>query len=294
MKFHDYVTWFDCLDANFKRKNSREDFYRPGPGKPEIGEPFGIMLALERGWYAMNRPYFKVWPSIAEALMRVRLDVPAELVSIDCIPVIAIRVAEITKAGTAIHPGLRSVLAGWFGAARDTWVTPCLGISYQYGIPDFRSSQYLLELVPGESAESLFDKLKRRPMVPGSGDPQRFSVAGEALRLVIAVAMLASDPSIISPDVLSRDRDRFDRSTDPVERQRLIDKARRRGIVGWRIGEQYETIPHYRRPHPALYHVGKGRHDQRIVFRAGSIVHRQKLTEIPTGYLTEEGEEIEA
>lgn len=114
-----------------------------------------------------------------------------------------------------------------------------------------------------------------------------------ALKIGVSVLLLAGDQNIIQPDVLSKDRQRFDNLTDPEERQRLIDKARKRRIVGFRVGEQYESIPHYRRPHPALFHTGKGRTIPRIVFRSGCVVHRDKMTKVPTGYITPEGVEVE-
>jgi hypothetical protein len=73
----------------------------------------------------------------------------------------------------------------------------------------------------------------------------------------------------------------------------LVEKAAKRGVVGWSIGEQYEAIPHFRRPHLGLRWTEKGRKTPRIVPIKGSIVHRSKATDVPTGYLTEDGIEIE-
>ena len=115
-----------------------------------------------------------------------------------------------------------------------------------------------------------------------------------AVRAAVATLLLANDSTIIQPDVLADDRRRFDESIDPEFRQRLIDKARKRGIVGWRIGEVYETIPHFRRPHFGLRHTGKGRTIPKIVPIKGSTVHRDKLTKVPTGHIDEDGRELEA
>lgn len=67
--------------------------------------------------------------------------------------------------------------------------------------------------------------------------------------------LLENDPSIISPDVLADDRAKFDQGGE----QRYVDKAHRRGKVGWDVGRHIEVIPHYRRPHMALVWTGRRR-----------------------------------
>jgi hypothetical protein len=114
-----------------------------------------------------------------------------------------------------------------------------------------------------------------------------------ALRIALTVILLADDPSIITPDVLSADRDRYESETDEAWKQRAVDRAKRRGIVGWNIGADYEVCPHYRRPHFGIRHTGKGRTIPRIVPIKGAVVHRSRLTEVPTGYMLPDGTEVE-
>ena len=87
-------------------------------------------------------------------------------------------------------------------------------------------------------------------------------------------------PSIISPDVLADDRAKFEASGD----QKYIDKAHRRGKVGWDVGKHIEVIPHFRRPHMMLVWTGRGRAVPRIVPRKGSIVHREAVEKLPSGF----------
>ncbi|MFH1923922.1 MAG: hypothetical protein ABIP48_29025 [Planctomycetota bacterium] len=56
----------------------------------------------------------------------------------------------------------------------------------------------------------------------------------------------------IEPDVLSKDRPRFEQTGD----EKYVTKAHRRGKVGWNVGRQIEVAPHYRRPHMALVWTG--------------------------------------
>ncbi len=64
-------------------------------------------------------------------------------------------------------------------------------------------------------------------------------------------------------------------------------RARRRGKLGWNVGQRIEVMPHYRRPHPALVWTGHGRTVPRIVLRKGSVVHRDVLARVPTGFVGE-------
>ncbi len=237
-----------------------------------------IQVVSEAHWYSKGRPYYKLFPSILDCFLRLRLDIP--VCELD-IPeqTILVRMAEDHYLKT--YDGNIACILVHVNKHNSK------GPPYISFI-DAQTTGYCGQSTLSLKEQKTFEQLIRMQI----GRLQ--SRVEQTYRVGLTVLLLANDPSIIQPDVLADDRQRFDASNDPAFRQRLIDKARKRGVVGWRIGEQYETIPHYRRPHPALYHVGKGRHDQRIVFRAGSIVHRQKLTEVPTGYLTEEGEEIEA
>jgi len=79
---------------------------------------------------------------------------------------------------------------------------------------------------------------------------------------------------------LADDRLKYEESGD----EKYIDRARRRGKVGWDVGRQIEVIPHYRRPHMALVWTGPGRAVPRIVPRRGSVVHREVEEKLPSGF----------
>jgi hypothetical protein len=85
---------------------------------------------------------------------------------------------------------------------------------------------------------------------------------------------------VIEPDVLSKDRAKFDQTGD----EKYVAKAHRRGKVGWNVGRRVEVIPHYRRPHMMLAWTGPGGATPKIVPRRGSVVHRNVVEKVPTGY----------
>jgi hypothetical protein len=92
------------------------------------------------------------------------------------------------------------------------------------------------------------------------------------------------DPQEVEPAALKDDDDRYEKNPDPA----LAEKARRRGNYGWRVGRSIQVSPHVRAACPAaLCWTGEGRKIPKIRFHRGSIVHRTKIAEMPTGFLEE-------
>jgi len=80
--------------------------------------------------------------------------------------------------------------------------------------------------------------------------------------------------------LLADDRGKFEANGD----RKYIEKAHRRGKVGWDVGKHIEVIPHFRRPHMALVWTGHGRMMPKIVPRKGSVVHRDMVEKLPSGF----------
>ena len=97
-----------------------------------------------------------------------------------------------------------------------------------------------------------------------------------------SLCLLEDDPEIIEPDVLDRDRAQFERTGDG----KYVQRAHRRGKIGWNVGRNIEVAPHYRRPHMTLVWTGPGRSAPKIVPRKGSVVHREVVERLPSGYDT--------
>ncbi|MGO8749559.1 MAG: hypothetical protein ACLQNE_26680 [Thermoguttaceae bacterium] len=100
----------------------------------------------------------------------------------------------------------------------------------------------------------------------------------DCVRLCCSLCLLENDPEIIAPDVLADDRAKYEQSHN----EKYVDKAHRRGKVGWDVGRHVEVMPHYRRPHMTLVWTGRGRAVPRIVPRKGSVVHREVVEKVPS------------
>ncbi len=64
---------------------------------------------------------------------------------------------------------------------------------------------------------------------------------------------------------------------------RSVDKAYRRGKIGWDVGKHIEVIPHFRHPPMTLARTGAGRVVPNTMPRRGSVVHREAVEKLPSG-----------
>jgi hypothetical protein len=133
---------------------------------------------------------------------------------------------------------------------------------------------------PGLTVEQSLASLGKKGLFAEIGIVIPDELVTDCIRLCCSLCLQGNDPEIISPDVLAEDRLKYEESGD----EKYIDKARRRGKVGWDVGRQIEVIPHYRRPHIALMWTGPGRAVPRIVPRRGSVVHRDVVEKLPSGF----------
>lgn len=108
----------------------------------------------------------------------------------------------------------------------------------------------------------------------------------KCVKLCLTLRLISNDPDLIEPEVLNKDLDKY-ADADEYTKGLLVDKAIRRGKNGYKVGhllESYEMSPHIRRPHPALVWTGSGKSTPKIVMRSGSIIHKEMVNKIPTGY----------
>jgi hypothetical protein len=133
---------------------------------------------------------------------------------------------------------------------------------------------------PGLTVEQSLASLGKKGVFADIGIVIPDELVTDCVRLCCSLCLLENDPSVISPDVLADDRDKYEAGGD----ERYVSKAHRRGKVGWNVGHRLEVVPHYRRPHMALVWTGHGRAVPKIVARRGSVVHREVVERVPNGF----------
>jgi hypothetical protein len=152
-----------------------------------------------------------------------------------------------------------------------------MGDGRAFGIPIYTYRNFRRE--SGLIVEETHRELGSNELAePGVQIPE--NLITDCVRLCCSLCLLDNAPSVIGPDVLSKARARFEESGD----QKYIAKAHRRGKVGWNVGRKIEVAPHYRRPHMTLVWTGRGRAVPRVVPRRGSVVYRELVEKVPSGF----------
>lgn len=252
-----------------------------------------LVCVLEYWWHTQNRPYYQVYPSIIKSLMTLDLSkVPVEYLKFPVEPILIRFSKDNTDCG-----GIRSVLVGCprnipncgreklatTDPAKHSDLIFCL--SADFGEQEFGTSVKCYRrffLIPGKTLGEC-EAQNQLSISPDFHMGQQISDESikQFVRVAVGVALIASGKSeLIQPDVLSADRDKYEKTQD----QKYVDKAIRRGKFGWVIGRNVEMMPHFRRPHLALVWTGEGRKIPKIVMRKGSIVHREVVEKIPHGF----------
>lgn len=268
------------------------------------------LLVKEHDWHTDHQPYYNIWPGIIRYLTTLNLGkVPPSTIqlpmNLNClslrfpvkdnaftvefidgyykgriVPVQALMVwivdsKKVKAPFTDMEIERQDDIKSLFVTAQmnpDNTPEGSVTITSSYPIIPFKD-------LKGESLEECFQWCLSKV----AGDLSKESDA-KILRLAASVLLLTTDyeESVILPDVLKDDEQRW---LDHKElRQQLMEKAHRRGKVGWNVGQHLEVSPHWRGPCPlALYYYGPRPGVPRYRYRRGCMVHRQAVTQIPTG-----------
>jgi len=285
MNFHNYTTVREACKRS-GAIDGPEEFYRVAFAdavKMKSGQFFG-QLQNERDWEKARQPYYAVWPSIVPMLTRLNLDLDSALIELP-MPALCVRFPEEKNPLTFDWKGkdesIRCMLIGDMNDGKGISILmdigEVMGDGTDVGIPIYTYRNFRRE--EGLTVEAAIRELGPNTMADlGVQIPEPLVM--DCVRLCCTLCLLEDDPTVIEPDVLSKDRGRFEQSGD----EKYIAKAHRRGKVGWNVGRQVEVAPHYRRPHMTLVWTGRGRAVPRVVPRRGSVIHREKVEKVPSGF----------
>ncbi len=285
MDFYTYTTNQDaCGKAGVFR--DAQTFYRMAFAEARAvrSAQFHYQLKNERDWEQARRPYYNVWPSIVPMLTRLNLDLDSSLVNLP-MPALCIRLPKQQNPLTFEWKGetlpIRCMLLGDMAEGQGISVLIDVNERMTDGVA-FSTPIYTYQNFRRENGLTVEESLRERGSDEWAtlGVQIPIALVNDCVRLCCSLCLLENDPSVIEPDVLGKDRVKFGASGD----HKYIDKAHRRGKVGWNVGKRMEVVPHYRRPHMALVWTGAGRAVPKVVPRRGSVVHRDKIEKVPSGF----------
>ena len=295
MKFYEYTTEyqknkdaFTYMDAKTGRtwKAGPLQFYRiamediakgDSPVKPNEIDEYLMRYSAEESWYHDIRPYYKVWPRVFDAIQATKLKVPVPKLFEGEKGTVLIRLPEGAPV-KAILVSVRHQRQLFEIRGLDPDKCPD-NVRIYATYADGQASSSLLAIEGSQLGASLTDRTVL-------ADPDSILM----LKIVQFVYMLKNDPEFVKPEVLVRDQSKFDETKDP----RLVEIAKNHGIVGWSIGKDQEMTPHIRLPHFGHRWSGPGGKELKLTKIKGSIIHKDKLTRVPTGYILPDGTEVEA
>lgn len=268
-------------------------------------------FVIEQDWLLARRPYYKVYPGIIRHLRKLRLDkVPTDSVRMPLKTPLAFRFAEgddsfaVDWAGARYR--LRTILVGEYEepaidlniALQDEPVVPegtptrrTLTLWMDFGEREdgvFANAPVMmfrkLLLDPGINCEQAMDALGRdASMNVGLQIPEEQTE--DVVRLVVACCLMAdnAEDGLIEPEVLSKDRGK-------PNVEACVERARRRGHIGWSIGRKQTVSPHWRQGHLMVLKAGvAGRDRERVIWRRGTVVKREEAATMPHGRHDGEG-----
>ena len=287
MEFWSYPTFHSTLRDKMSAELRDLTAFRDAVTASMIaqGDPIGPkQVDAEHNWMLDSRPYYHLYPGIIDPLLNLALDLDTGAIHPPR------RALAICLPKQFQHPRLKFDQGQVQAILMAKGTAMVRSISYDainlfidigereegYPVHSFRS----FRITEGCTLQGELDTLPNHPSA-SMGIIVPLPLIVDCIRLCATLCLLADDPEIIEADVLNKDRDKYQASRDA----KYIDRAHRRGKVGWLVGRDLEMSPHYRRGHFALFWTGTGRQVPKVGWRKGTVVHREKVVRVPTGEL---------
>ena len=283
MNFHEFSTWWDAMKSLAPRGIGRKQAYADGLRAVQTDKALAktdppAILENESKWYDNDRPYYKAYPCIVQALCKLKLDFncPCPEVPEGAVSVRFAKGNEPTaRDGNKIAALLVHKVSGC-GEDRLFIQVSILNNPDRYWF-------YFDTNHPSMTIQDLMD----------SRESKYKEVQSLATRICLTVLMIQDDSDIITPDVLNEHQSRYDKETDEAWKNNARGKAKNKGVFGWSLGKHIEVAPHFRRPHWAVRWFGKGGTIPKVVPVKGCKVRKIVLTSVPNGHMLEDGTEVE-
>lgn len=308
MEFHEYLTHYTCLkkvDPSLTYDKLRSLEYSVAT---RIQAGCNSQFSVECRWLEANRPYFNIYPSMAQVLSKINFKFKCKHIvwppQLDNMPfsirfsknatplcvnetskplhsILLVKSDHISIDDTNdLHKGML-ILAN-FGLNEDYQLPETYWLSFPLNEDELLEDIINKYIANSETATSWVSN-KATHLRPEQVELNKYyHFLDPILRIAIGLLVLANDPEFCVPDVLSKHKAQFSVSKDP----KYIDKAKRNGKFGWTVGESLESIPHIRRPHFGIRYTGIGKSIPKLVPIKGSIVNRNKI-QLPQGYQDE-------
>lgn len=300
MQFHDYASrkpkWFRGTNMDYLSSLMLT------PSIGVVGNKQTLWSSMEIGWYRADRPFYNVYPIAIDLCRKTSLNMkwgdlvfPTRYLLLRFpagdeplgIKAALLRVPSAGKCKNEIemHPSR-------FPAARMLKTVPLGGIilsskhgdgAWLYEKPDIRDVEVKDTVLAAGSPKC------DREHSDGTWVSDPDGAIDFLTRMVVFIGLLARGTDLITPAILSADREEYDATSDETRRRWLEERAAKRAGRGFDVGRSLEieraSSPHWRSPHLALFHTGPGRTTPVLKIRSGCVVIPKDMSNVPTGYM---------
>jgi len=256
MQFFNWTTDYQLYKQQVPKREQEdyaEFFQRRYRQQLSAGLPPARLVA-ERLWRESENPYYNIHPNLATKLCRVDLSkIPSEMFRMPHgLDVVNIRFAQkhdefvvaepqhtdltallsMTKgtapAGSFVHGVLMSKLS----IPKEQDPSILFIVDFNQFTPLRQPIYSLFSIIPkvGMSMQDCIDVAKAK-----ARSASYEKMLGNVLRLAVTIGFLSDNPTICEPDVLTDDRDTFQKASQE-QRNVIAARAKRRGKFGFNIG----------------------------------------------------------
>jgi hypothetical protein len=270
MKFNPFVPEFNATD--------REHIWSQQRRGTEEEIALFLQAVAEELFIREKRPFYRLYLGITEALTR-----------------LGIEKLDVSKIHPPVNPLSLEFPADHPLIAGTRRIASILFHEFEQNdtlFIEYRSSDnaYGMFVFPRENKQITY-LLTKSP----EADRETYKII---LQIVFGVCMIPhADTSLVTPRVLSRDKEKFGSTGD----MKFVERAKRNGVNGWDVGrdiptlEEMETFrqqqgepgrksPHWRTGHFAIRLTGEGRSVPVIRWIKETFVNKDLWKEVPTGY----------
>lgn len=295
MKFHRYISRY----VEYRRESPKGekplplvDFYdalvaseRKAQHTNTDSVIYQALNTSELMWHLEGRPYYNITPIAIDMFNKISLDVPIEYLRL---PYNSITI-NMPK-GFELHGETRS---GVDVVIESLMFSPSMKWLAAITSNGNRTQGYMPIPLGNDGTDNKPVTIEQGCALAlgWSGHDKLNGLVEKLVRIAYSLCVIASDPEtdLLTPDVLANDRYEYDRCFEKGQYDRckqMIDRANRRGKVGWTVGANIEYTAHARRPYFGIRWKGSGE-DKRpcLVPIKGCIVRKKSITDVPTGYL---------
>ncbi len=209
MDFHPFTTNREACTKS-RLVNTADEFYTMAFAEA-LGRPssqFYQQLTSERTWEDARKPYYNVWPSIVPMLTRLNLDLDSALIQLP-LPALCIRLPKqhnpLAFQWDNQPVEIRSILLSEINDGRGLSLLIDIDETMDNGL--FQVPIYTYRNFPRREGLTVEQSLASlgKGITADMGVQIPLTLIDDCVRLCCSLCLLENDPSVIEPDVLSKD-----------------------------------------------------------------------------------------